>query len=90
MTNVLFTYSTVEEIRYLNDNEYLLVYSLDNNFNSRDYDYIDISLAIEHLHYIPQNKIYFQHLKNHLDYGCVAVINIRPVSYTHLTLPTKA
>ena len=34
MTNVLFTYSTVEEIRYLNDNEYLLVYSLDNNFNS--------------------------------------------------------
>lgn len=88
MTNVLFTYSTVEEIRYLNDNEYLLVYSLDNNFNSRDYDYIDISLAIEHLHYIPQNKIYFQHLKNHLDYGCVAVINIRQAEIALNMFPT--
>lgn len=88
MSNVLFTYSTVDEIRYLNDNECLLVYSLDNNFNSRDYDYIDISLAIENLHYNPQNKIYFQHLENHLDYGCVAVINIRQVEIALNMFPT--
>lgn len=88
MGNVLFTYSTADEIRYLNDKEYLLVSRLDNSFNYREYDYIDITLAIEHLYHNPQNKIYFQYLEDHLEYDCVAVINIRHAEIALNMFPT--
>lgn len=88
MSNILFTYSTAEEIRYLNDNEYLLVSRLDNSFNYGVYDYIDITLAIEHLYYNPQNKIHFLYLEKYLDYDCVAVINIKQAEIALNMFPT--
>ena len=88
MGNVLFTYSTADEIRYLNDKEYLVVSRLDNSFNYGEYDYIDITLAIEHLYYNPQNKIYFLYLEKYLKYDCVAVINIRQAEIALNMFPT--
>ncbi len=88
MGNVLFTYSTADEIRYLNDKEYLVVSRLDNSFNYGEYDYIDITLAIEHLYYNPQNKIYFLYLEKYLEYDCVAVINIRQAEIALNMFPT--
>ena len=88
MGNVLFTYSTADEIRYLNDKEYLVVSRLDNSFNYGEYDYIDITLAIEHLYYNPQNKIYFLYLEKYLKYDCVAVINFRQAEIALNMFPT--
>lgn len=77
MSNILFTYSNNDELRYLNDKEYLIVSRLDTRFNYKEYDYIDITFAIEHLYHNPQNKIYFQYLEDYFDVDCVAVINKR-------------
>lgn len=88
MSNVLFTYSTADELRCLNDKEYLLISSLNNTVNYREYDYIDITLAIEHLYHNPQNKIHFMYLENYLDYDCVAVINIRQAEIALNMFPT--
>ena len=82
MSNILFTYSGANEIRYLNDKRYLMVYNLNNTFNYGEYDYIDITFAIEHLYHNPQNKIYFQILEDYLNDDCVAVINKRQAELT--------
>lgn len=88
MDKVLFTYSTVDEIRYLNDKGNLLMYNLNNDFIYESYDYIDISLAIEHLYYNPQNKIYFQNLEACLDCDCYVVIDIRQANIALNMFPT--
>ena len=88
MSNILFTYSNNDELRYLNDKEYLIVSRLDTTFNYREYDYIDITFAIEHLYHNPQNKIYFQYLEDHLDVDCVAVINQRQAEIALNMFPT--
>ena len=77
MSNILFTYSGANEIRYLNDKRYLMVYNLNNTFNYGEYDYIDITFAIEYLYHNPQDKIHFQILEDYLNVDCVAVINKR-------------
>ena len=88
MSNILFTYSNNEEIRYLNENEYLIVYTLDNTIDYSEYNYIDITLAIEHIHNNPQNKMYFLYLEKYLDHNCIAVINKRQVELALNIFPT--
>lgn len=88
MSNILFTYSNNDELRYLKDKGYLIVSRLDTTFNYREYNYIDITFAIEHLYHNPQNKIYFQYLEDHLDVDCVAVINQRQAEIALNMFPT--
>lgn len=88
MSNILFTYSNNDELRYLKDKGYLIVFRLDTTFNYREYNYIDITFAIEHLYHNPQNKIYFQYLEDHLDVDCVAVINQRQAEIALNMFPT--
>jgi len=75
MSNILYTYSYSEEIRYLNDKSCLKVSRLETDFNYSKYNLIDITLAIEYLFKYPENKIALQSIEDHLDENCIAIIN---------------
>ena len=75
LSNILYTYNHPNELRYLNDENYLKISRLESEFNYSHYDYVDITNAIEHLYYNPQNKILLQCLEEDLGEYCVAIIN---------------
>ena len=75
LSNVLYTYSHPDELRYINDEKYLKISRLESEFNYHQYDFVDITNAIEHLYYNPQNKILLQCLEEDLGENCIAIIN---------------
>ena len=75
MSNILYTYSNPEELQYLNKKKYLKVSRLEHEFDYSNYEFVDITLAIEHLFYNPQNKILLLSLEEDLEYDCTAIIH---------------
>lgn len=66
MNRVIYTYINNDQLKYIDENFDLKIHIFENNYDYAYHDFIDISLAIQHLQFNPQNKILLQSIEPYL------------------------
>lgn len=74
----IYSYKNKQEYQYIENNYNVISCSLTqllNNYDYSDYDYIDITLFIEHINNNPHNKIFLNNIEYYLHNGAKAIIH---------------